>query len=247
MLNARGTRAGADAANGTARRESPVATRSVPRRMVRLVAKAALVYVAAAAAGNVAIWAGVGFARATGHEPEAIEQFAGIKHFRRVDDRVYAGGVADAGELGDLARFGVTLVVDLRSGRKGDPHDDPAAVRGAGMEFLSLPVVDGRAPDVETVRRFVAAVDRADGLVFVHCGGGVGRSTSMEAAYLSMRGERRSALDQLGVGPPTLEQIYSVWRARPGRPVARNAIVSALSRYVVDAPRQTLNWLESIV
>lgn len=206
----------------------------------------AIVYLVVAGVVNLAVLGGVGIARWRGHAPETDSAWPAIDHFRRVDERLWAGAVASAGKLRELRGMGFVTIVDIRKGTDADPIDDAGFVRSLGMEFVHLPVEDGKVPDVGTVRRLVAIVDGSEGPVYVHCGGGVGRSTTMEAAYRAVRGDDPSVLDQLAVGPPSLEQIWSVFRSSPERPVVRNPLVSAVSR-VIDAPRKAINWVEDRV
>ena len=121
-----------------------------------------------------------------------------------------------------LADLGVSLVVDVRTGSDDDPIlDDPEYLASLGIDYLRLPIRDGRAPSESTVRRFVDAVGSADGLVFMHCGGGVGRSTSLQAAYEATHGHNPSLWGYLAVGPPTLEQARFIVSADPGDRRAR--------------------------
>lgn len=66
---------------------------------------------------------------------------------------------------------------------------DAEAVRGAGFEYLHLPLRDGTGPSVEEAARFVGFVDSIGAPVLVHCLAGLGRTSTMGAAYLIARGE----------------------------------------------------------
>lgn len=194
---------------------------------------------------QLAILGSVGLARTTGHDPHARGgQLPHIAHLRRVDDRVWAGGQPNRDAYRGLADMGVELVVDMRTGVPSDPRDDdPGFLRSLGMDHLWIPVRDGHAPTTDDVRRFAAAVAAADGPVYLHCGGGVGRSTSMEAAYMALEGNDPAVLRQLAVGPPTVEQIWYVSRLEPGDLGAANTLVARLSRSFFDAPRTAVNWV----
>ena len=95
-----------------------------------------------------------------------------------------------------------------------------------GLSRFHLPVRDGQLPTAEQAARFVEIVEASDGIVYVHCGAGVGRTGAMVAHYLTTTGETSSSealRRNLAVGPPSLEQILFAARAggseyeRPGR------------------------------
>ena len=204
-----------------------------------------LAYLALAAAGNILIFGGVVVARVMGRAPTVEgDDLPRIENFRQVDGKVYAGAQPDDEAFRGLADLGVELVVDLRAHRRGDPgRTDPALLKSLGMDYVRLPVPDGQAPGDDTVARFIETVQGAEGKVFVHCGGGVGRSTVMSAAYLASMGQNPSVLDQLGVGPPTFEQIWYVAAVGKDDPTARSRPVELFSRYIVDGPRQLFHRL----
>jgi protein tyrosine phosphatase (PTP) superfamily phosphohydrolase (DUF442 family) len=167
-----------------------------------------------------------------------------IKHLRWTDDKLLAGAQPSRNDYAGLADLGVSLVVDVRMGSDDDPIlDDPEYLASLGIDYLRLPIRDGRAPSESTVRRFVDAVGSADGLVFMHCGGGVGRSTSLQAAYEATHGHNPSLWEHLAVGPPTVEQMRFVVAADPGDPTSENLAVSFISR-ALDAPRRILSLIK---
>jgi len=75
----------------------------------------------------------------------------------------------------------VSLIVDLTSEFPG--------VRPKGVEYICLPTLDGSAPnDVEAVRALVERIRRHDGVVYVHCAAGHGRSVAIVASVLVAEG-----------------------------------------------------------
>lgn len=127
------------------------------------------------------------------------------------------GGSLLADEMAALAAAGVHLLVSaLTSGeyRRLALAAEPRAAHGAGLEFVSFPIPDRRAPAPSAacdmlVDRLAATV-RAGGFVVVHCWGGVGRSSLLAAATLV----------RLGLAPPEAWRRISAAR---GLPVPENA------------------------
>ena len=181
-------------------------------------------------------------ARLTADGP-VTEELAGVRNFRRIDDRLWAGGQPDAGAYHELARRGVAVVVDLRTGASDDPReDDPSLLSSLGIGYRRLPVADGHTPGDGHLRRFLEVVERAKGVVFVHCGAGVGRTNAVQAAYMAATGTEPSLSRLAAIGPMTLDQAWSVAAAEAGRPGASNPLVRRLSE-LLDAPRRGLSRL----
>lgn len=76
---------------------------------------------------------------------------------------------------------GITAVVNVRV----EFDDQEAGI--APPRYLHLHVVDDQAPTLEQLRTgcvFIAEEVARDGVVYVHCGSGIGRAATMAAAYL---------------------------------------------------------------
>jgi protein tyrosine phosphatase (PTP) superfamily phosphohydrolase (DUF442 family) len=178
---------------------------------------------------------------------DAHGSLPGVTHFRETDGRVWFGGQPGPAEYRELGRRGVVLVVDLRSGAVDDRNsDDPALLRRLGIDYLRVPVPDGHAPSSSDTAQVLRAVDAAPGVVYVHCGAGVGRSSDVEAAYLASRGGDPSLFGFTAMGPLTLEQLWYVVSAEPGDVDRAPLLVRGLSR-AVDAPRRALSLLRAWV
>ncbi len=175
----------------------------------------AIAYSIGTIAVNVLMLGSVVAARATGHDERADVPDLQIKNLREVDDRLLAGAQPTGDAFERLAARGVTTVVDPRTRVVGEPTlDDPDELAALGMEYVPLPLHDGHAPDAELIESFLAVMEESDGRVFVHCGGGVGRSTTVEMAYRAAVGLDEGVLAQLAIGPPTIEQVFFVSSSR---------------------------------
>ena len=155
-----------------------------------------------------------------------------------VDRHVWRGAHPDTEGYASLVAAGVTTVVDLRA--EHDASDTDPIAESAGLSVVHLPVRDGQVPSDEQVVRFVGIVDHAAGIVFVHCGAGVGRTGAMAAAYLTATGQATGSsalVRNLAVGPPTIEQMWHAVTDSAGPPRA----VVAVSR-LLDAPRRLFSW-----
>jgi len=83
-------------------------------------------------------------------------------------------GIASAGQppktaWGDIARAGYRTVVDLRMPDEPRDHNEPEAVRAAGMEYVAIPTSQPTLRD-EIFDRFREVMSDADRRpIFVHC------------------------------------------------------------------------------
>lgn len=83
-------------------------------------------------------------------------------------------GVASAGQPGAdawsaLARAGYRTVVDLRGEQEPRGHEEPAAVRQAGLEYIAIPVTAESLDDAVFERFREVARDAGRRPLFVHC------------------------------------------------------------------------------
>ena len=201
--------------------------------------RAALLYLGVVVVTQALVWTGVLVARAAGNDPTTTT--VAVPNFRVVDERLWAGGQPDAGAYRRLAERGVRLVVDLRTGAADDPNrDDPRLLESLGIAYVSLPVADGHVPSTAQVGRFAALVQDAPGRVYVHCGGGVGRTSALTAAYAKRSGARAPFADMVAIGPHTLEQLWFVATGDS------NVVVRRASE-LVDAPRRAWSRIRGLV
>ncbi|MGE0795343.1 MAG: tyrosine-protein phosphatase [Acidimicrobiia bacterium] len=210
-------------------------------RVIAIAARALAGLVLLLVVGNLAIvgaWK-VNAAAASG-APFRVD---GVDNFRVVDARVWRGGAPDgARSYRSLAEHGATTVIDLRA--EEDIRVDEELLAGLGLRLVPVPIRDGQVPSTSQIDAVLAAIAGSDGPVFVHCGAGVGRTGAMVAAYQVAAGNAtpgQAVLDNLAVGPPSLEQLAFAARLGSGtdRPPAP---LVALSR-LLDAPRRLWSYL----
>ena len=215
----------------------PTPNRSLSRTLVRLLAG----FVVFVLAGNLAILGASLWARKSHAESFGVP---GVGNFQRLDDRVWRGKAPTTEGYRNLAALGVSTIVDLRA--ESDVTDRQALFDELGIEDVRMPIRDGQSPTEGLVEEFLQVVRKADGVVFVHCGAGVGRTGVMAAAYLVASGKADgwSAMQQnLAVGPPSLEQLAFAARLDPDELSGGESMdlpgfmVVALSR-TLDAPRR---------
>lgn len=198
---------------------------------------AAVTYLALWLAGAGGVLAATQIARQSA--PQGTD-LAGIRHFERVDDRVWRGSNPNPVGYRALASMGITTVVDLRAeALSAKELAEPAA---AGLDAVRIPIRDDQTPTQGQVDRFLATVRNADGPVYVHCGAGVGRTGAMSAAYLVRTGQTsgsQAVHRNLAVGPPPLEQIWCGVNLNRDDCDQPPMAVQAISR-IIDAPRRIL-------
>jgi atypical dual specificity phosphatase len=130
--------------------------------------------------------------------------------------------------LAALAKQGVTVLVNLH-----ERAHAPARLSRHRMKEVHLPVQDFTAPAMEQLTQGVAEIERAIAAgqtVAVHCGGGLGRTGTLLACYLTDRGRAPA------------DAIAEIRRLRPGsletgaQVAAVKAYAAGLTRPPTDAP-----------
>ncbi len=104
-----------------------------------------------------------------------------IENFGKVGEHYYRGSQPDAKQFAELKKLGVKTIIDLRSDRLDKSSQ---FARGAGMEYLNIPLTTKRPATEEQTAYFLSIVnDPANWPVYVHCKGGRHRTGEMTALY----------------------------------------------------------------
>ncbi|HEX9711903.1 MAG TPA: dual specificity protein phosphatase family protein [Actinomycetota bacterium] len=218
-------------------------TLSLTKRGLRTIRTIAIALALLLLVGNLGIIAASALARRS-HAPVAPAAIEGIRNLAVVDEGLWRGGAPSSlGEYGDLAAAGVTTIVDLRAEEWVRVNE--TALADLGLVRHTIPIRDGQVPTPAQVEAFLAIVSSSDGIVFVHCGAGVGRSGAMVGAYLIQTGRvspDEAMMRNLAVGTPSLEQIAWVKGLEPGDSTPPGVVTTALSR-LLDGPRRIWHTL----
>lgn len=164
--------------------------------------------------------------------------YAGIDKFGVVTGELWRGAAPSIEGYRQLAADGVTTVVDLRAEAPAGLEEQLAEL---GMTFVHLPVRDGQSPPPEQIDQFLSILDDDPGILFVHCGAGVGRTGVFAAAGAKVDGVGAIATN-LAYGTPSLEQLYTAGTLESGRSHRAPLPVIVASR-VVDGPRRLIHVL----
>ena len=106
-----------------------------------------------------------------------------------LDGRVYISGQPSEAAIEELARSGLTVVVNTRTpeeveDRESVPFDEEKTVRDLGMSYVSIPLGGEDHPyKPAAVQRLAEVLSSEDGRVLIHCLYG-GRAAYLWLAYL---------------------------------------------------------------
>ena len=107
----------------------------------------------------------------------------GVENFEKVDDHVYRGAQPTEEGFRNLAKLGIKTVVDLREADERSKSEE-AAVKAAGMQFISIPMRGMETPLNESVVKALNLLeDQTAGPIFVHCKRGADRTGGIIACY----------------------------------------------------------------
>jgi len=142
-----------------------------------------------------------------------------------ITDRLaVGGGIWTESKMGDVARSGITHIIDMQM-----EFDDTALAEPFGIEVLWNPIDDDfrpKPPDVfqRGVEFAMAALDQPDNKIYIHCAAGVHRAPMMTLALLRVLGfnldeaialveERRPVVDFADVYVRSVEEFLKTHAA----------------------------------
>lgn len=101
-----------------------------------------------------------------------LDAIAGLTNASEPVPGWVTGGQPTAAHLTALQGAGCQVILDNRDPMEPRAFDEPATVRAAGMEYVSVPIVHG-AVTVDTMRQMHAALKRLEGKrALLHCSSG---------------------------------------------------------------------------
>lgn len=128
-----------------------------------------------------------------------LDAIKGAPNATQVTPTLVTAGQPTAAQLTALKAAGAAVVLDARDPMEPRPFDEPATVRGLGMEYVNIPVVPGAIDDALLERILDVVRKNADRGMFFHCGSG-NRVGGPLLAYLMIdRGMDEEAATELAM------------------------------------------------
>lgn len=107
---------------------------------------------------------------------------ASISNFEAVTPGLWRGGEPDEKGLQNLAKSGVSTIIDLRMWNGATEKESKSASK-LGLKYVRIPMTYW-GPSKESVRQFFATIaGNKDGVTFVHCHQGADRTGTLVALY----------------------------------------------------------------
>lgn len=163
----------------------------------------------------------------------------GIHNFSRVNESLWRGAAPTRHGYEYLAAQGAQVIIDLRA--EANPADVSAIIDPLGLRSIHLPVRDGQVPTGTQLAQITESLAETRGLVFVHCGAGVGRTGTVVASQQIVAGlsPGRALVEALSFGPLTIEQQVFIATSAGLRTGGAAGAVVVASR-IIDSPRRLL-------
>jgi protein tyrosine phosphatase (PTP) superfamily phosphohydrolase (DUF442 family) len=115
--------------------------------------------------------------------PATRLDLSGVDNAFQVNASLFRGAQPSAAGLAELAKLGVTIVVNLRE-RGPEVEAERKQVEALGLRYMSIPVGGWSPPTMKQVARFLKLLRSSSGeKIFVHCHRGRDRTGVMIAAW----------------------------------------------------------------
>jgi protein tyrosine phosphatase (PTP) superfamily phosphohydrolase (DUF442 family) len=151
-----------------------------------------------------------------------LDAVAGLPNAAEAIPGIVTGGQPTAAHLVALKAAGCDVIVDNRDPMEPRPFDEPATVRAAGMEYLSVPIVHGAAT-VDTMKRMHQVVRGLKGRkALLHCSSGNRTSAALIPYFMLDNGmKEEDAVDlamRIGLRSAELMEVAVEYvRTRKGK------------------------------
>lgn len=115
--------------------------------------------------------------------PATRLSLAGVENAFQVNASLFRGAQPSASGLAELAKLGITIVVNLRESGP-EVESERRQAEALGLRYVSIPVGGWSAPTMKQVAEFLTLLRRSPGeKIFVHCHRGRDRTGVMIAAW----------------------------------------------------------------
>lgn len=111
------------------------------------------------------------YADATAQVPFGDKMGAEVANYNRLRPFLATGGSIDLAEVDSLKEKGFRTIIDLRTAEEGTA-DERAAVEGAGMTYVNLPIAKGAPTDEQIADLAALLEDEKAAPVLLHCASG---------------------------------------------------------------------------
>ena len=110
------------------------------------------------------------------------------------------GGQPSAEHVAALKGAGCEVLLDNRDPMEPRPFDEPAVVRAAGMEYVSIPIVHG-AVTLDTMQQMHVAVKKLAGRkALLHCSSGNRTAAALIPYFMIDKGMGQEDATELAMG-----------------------------------------------
>jgi protein tyrosine phosphatase (PTP) superfamily phosphohydrolase (DUF442 family) len=98
-----------------------------------------------------------------------FDALSGLANACQATPTIVTGGQPTAEQIAAFKKAGGSVVLDIRDPMEPRPFDEPATVKGAGLEYVNVPVVSGQvgAAQIEKIHEVLKANEGKQ--ILFHC------------------------------------------------------------------------------